>query len=201
LNATGPARPGLRFHAGYCVLAAVLLLPVLCIVGVTSYFRLGSETTALRESLMSSVTGSWHKTIALNVGWFTTTLVRAGAGWFSLPAEPRAALAAVHGAEVGVYELDQDAGQIDHARVLRQADKAMAARGWERVVGVAQERNLVAIYLPRRGFSLKNVKCCLLVFQGRELVVASVRGNPKPLLQLATDRLDLSHKMPALALR
>jgi len=182
--------PGSRFHAGYVVAAAVPLFFLLGVVGVTGYFRLGSETTALRESLMDSVAGQWTKTIAVHVGWFTTSLVRAGSRLVKLDPEPRAALEAVRAAEVGVYKLREGPVPEDHGAILGRADKAMARRGWVRVVGVSHDRELVAVYMPRKGMSLRNMKCCLMVFNGRELVVASARGNLEPLWAIAGTHLE-----------
>ena len=36
--------------------------------------------------------------------------------------------------------------------MLVAADSAMTARGWERVVGVMDGRDLVAVYLPEKSF-------------------------------------------------
>ena len=158
------------------------------VLGVASYFHLSSEAVALRESVMTGVDGAWHTRFALNVGFLTTGLVRVGAHCFRLPPEPRAALAAIHGAEVGVYRLPEAAGEADHRAILARADQAMAARRWDRVVGVSRENELVAVYVPRRGLASNRMKCCVLVLQGRDLVIAGGRGNPEPLLQLANER-------------
>lgn len=166
-------------------------LVIWCIVGVTGFFRLSSETATLRASFMEAMPGAWNKKIALRVGWFTTGIARVGAGFFNLPPEPRAALAAVHGAEVGIYSLDRELAVPDGSAVLEIADKAMKARGWDRIVGVSQERQLVAVYWPHQKLSPGKIKCCVLVFQGRELIVSSVRGNLEPLMELASQHLDL----------
>ncbi|HWW01142.1 MAG TPA: hypothetical protein VNZ64_15710 [Candidatus Acidoferrum sp.] len=188
---TPPKPPGSGFRAGYAVAAAVPLFFVLCVVGVTGYFRLGSETTALRQSLMGSVDGQWKKTIAVHLGWFTTSLVRAGSQLVKLDPEPRAAIEAVRGVEVGVYKLHGDSQREDHGAILARADKAMNRRGWVRVVGVSHDRDLVTVYMPRKGMSMRNLKCCVMVFNGRDLVVASARGNLEPLWAIAEKHLEL----------
>ena len=186
-----PKPPGSRFHAGYVIAVAIPLFFALGVVGVIGYFRLSSETTALRESLMGSVDGQWRKTIAVHLGWFTTGLVRAGSRLVKLDPEPRAALEAVHGVEVGIYRVQDGPEKEDHGAILAKADKAMTRRGWVRVVGVSHDRELVAIYMPRKGASLRNMKCCLMVFNGRELVVASARGNLEPLWAIAEKHIEL----------
>ena len=69
------------------------------------------------------------------------------------------------------------------------ADKCMRRRGWDRVVGVAQGRQFVAVYMPRNLLSVKRMACCVAVLNEQDLVVASARGNLEPLLVLATQRL------------
>ena len=112
-------------------------------------------------------------------------LVRAGSHLVKLPAEPRAALDALHAAEVGIYRLKEEPVSVEYSAIFPAADRAMKARGWERMVAVVQRDEFVVVYLPRKGVSLENMACCVMVLQGRDLVVASVRGNPQPLLELA----------------
>lgn len=157
-----------------------------CIIGVTGFFRLSSETTALRASFMKSVPGVWDTKIALRVGWFTTGVARIGARVFDLPSEPRAALAALHGAEVGIYQLGRKAETLEPQAALKTVDDAMRRQGWDRIVGVAEGQDLVAVYFPRRKVSPRGAKCCVLVFQGRELIVGSLRGNLEPLMTLGS---------------
>jgi len=186
-----PAKPpGSRLHAGYVIAVAIPLCFALLVVGVTGYFRLSSDTAALREGLMGSVDGQWKKTIAVHLGWFTTGLVRAGSRLVKLDPEPRAALEAVRGVEVGVYKVRDGAEHEDHAAMLARTDKAMTRRGWVRVVGVSHDRELVTIYMPRKGMSVRSMKCCLMVFNGQVLVVASARGNLEPLWAIAQKHLD-----------
>ena len=182
--------PKSGFRAGYAVATAVVLFSFLCVVGVAGVFRLGCETTALRQSLTSSVDGQWKKTIAIHLGWFTTGLVRAGSRFVKLDPEPRAALDAVRGVEVGVYKRQGGPEQEDHGTVLARADRAMGSRGWMRVVGVSHDRELVAVYVPRKGVSLRNTKCSVMVFNGRELVVVWARGNLKPLMAMVEQHLE-----------
>ncbi len=177
--------------AGFVVLSAILLLFIMAVVGVTGYFRLSSPTAALRTSVMSAVPGTWEKTIALRIGWFTTALIRTGSRFIEMPPEPRAALDALHGAEVGIYKLEQAPARSDFGNLFVAADRAMKRRGWDRVVGVAQDQQFVAVYFPQGKVSLRGVKCCVVVFQGRDLVVASASGNLEPLLKIAEAHMDM----------
>jgi hypothetical protein len=186
---------------GSVILIGLVALVCFSVIEVIGYFRLSSEASALRQSAMSSVPGTWHKKIALHIGGLTTGLLRAGSHFFKLPLEPRAALDALHGAEVGIYNLPEEPEVVDGCAFLARADKAMSARGWERVVGVSKERELVAVYCPRRGVSSQSMKCALVVFEGRDLVIASVKGNPEPLLEIARNHADFDKGNPHFALR
>jgi hypothetical protein len=183
------------------MLGVILVGCLLAVIGITGYFRLSSETAILRESAMSCVKGTCNKKIALHVGLLTTGLVRAGSHLFKLAPEPQAAFDSIRGAEVGIYKLQENAGWVDHLAILARADTALSARRWDRLVGVSRENNLVAVYFPRRGLSTQRMRCCVLVLQGRDLVVAGASGNLDPLLQLAGSRFDLKDVGQHLALR
>ncbi len=194
-------QPVPKSSAGFYVLGGVLILLGLGVVGVIGVFHLGSEATVLRQTVMNSVPGQWDKKIALRAGWLMTGLVRGGSQFFHMPPEPRAALDAVRGVEVGVYNLRDEPGRLDRGPILEHADKEMAARGWVRVVGVIQENDLVAVYVPRKGISSRHMKCCVAVLNGRDLVVVSARGNLEPLMGIVEKHLAHNSKDHLLAWR
>jgi hypothetical protein len=174
----------------YVLVPMVASLPLLVIIGVTGYFRLGSETRALRNGFMDGVHGEWDTRFAFHVGRITTFLAQAGMHFVHLPPEARTALDAARGAEAGIYRLRQAVANLDPAAVFTAADKAMKSRGWERLVGVAKGCELVAVYVPVKSFSAKHTSLCVAVLHDRDLVVASARCNAEPLLQLATRKLE-----------
>jgi len=179
-----PSRRRFPVGAGCVVLALVMGLPLLCAIEITGYFRLSSATRALRSSVMESVPGQWDKRIAVHLGSLTLDLVRFGSRFFKLPPEPRAAIDSLHGAEVGVYRLHDAPATVNYYTILAAADKSMSRRGWERIVGVAEGRQFVAVYAPHGIRTVGRLACCVLVLHEQDLVVASVRGNPEPLLEL-----------------
>ena len=186
--ATSPSPP-LRIRPLYFVLSLFLILPVVCAGGIASYLHLRSSTQALRSAVMESVPGQWHKRFAVNVGCLTLGLVRFGSSFFHLPPEPRAALQALSHGEVGVYHLEEPTSSPDYAVILKTADKSMRRRGWERIVGVAQGGQFVAVYAPGN-VGVKDMSCCVAVLNDRDLVIVSARGNISPLLNLARRRLN-----------
>jgi hypothetical protein len=163
----------------------LLLLLVVIAVEVVSCFHLSSDTKALRNSLIKSSGVEWRQRIALNAGGLTLCAVRAGLSFVHLDAGARAALQSVRGAGVGVYQLPVGTKSPDRAAMLAAADAAMTARGWDRVVGVMDGRDLVTVYLPDKTVSDCRMKCCLMVFDGQEMVAVSARANLEPLLKYA----------------
>jgi|SRR6267142_4517092 len=168
---------------------AALVLCLLPIGAAISLLHLGSDTTALRESVRSSVKGDWEKKIAIRAGWLTTGLIRMCSQAVKLEREPRAMLNSVRAAEVGVYKLREEPRRCDHAAILARADRQMSARGWERVVGVSEDKKLVAAYFPKRTSSGGTLKCCVMVLDGCDLVVASASANLEPVLGLLKEKI------------
>ena len=181
------ARPGKRLWAR---------LPIACAVGLVSIslsgcFRVSSDVGALRDSVMKTVSAKQEKQIEIGIGPLTLNLARAGLSFVDLEPEVRKALHVVRSAEVGVYKLRNERQRLNHAALLSAADKTMTDRGWDRVVGVINRRELVAIYVPRQAGSTRNMKVCLVVLNEQELVVASARSDLEPLMELASNRLNL----------
>lgn len=169
-------------------LAASLLLLVLLAAGVASCFRLGSDARSLRNELMKSSGVEWRQQIALNAGRLTLGAVRAGLSCVKLDPVTRAALQSIRTAGVGVYQLPSGTPPPDRAAMLAAADSAMTARGWERVVGVMDGKDLVTVYVPGKNVTVHRMKCCVMVFDGEEMVLVSAQGNLEPLLKCALDQ-------------
>ena len=189
----------LRLFFGVLVVMSVLVVALA--FGVTSFFRLSSDTRALRNGLIESSGVDWHQKIALNVGGLTMGVARGGLSMVHLDERARAALQTVRGVEVGIYQLSADTETLDRAAMLVAADEAMGARGWQRVVGVMAERELVAIYVPEKNTTLQRLNCCVMVFDGRQMVLACARTNPQPLVQCLLKQPALRAKLQELAKR
>jgi hypothetical protein len=179
----------------------LLLLTVVIVVEVVSCFHLSSDTRALRNSLIKSSGVEWRQRIALHAGGLTLSAVRAGLSFVQFDAGARATLQAVRGAEVGVYQLPSGTKPPDRAAMLAAADGAMTARGWDRVVGVMDGQDLVTVYVPDKTASARRMKCCLMVFDGQEMVMASARADLEPLLKYALTQPDVADKLRSLARR
>jgi hypothetical protein len=193
-------RPSARRLWLWCLLVTPLLLLGLLGAGVASCFRLGADARAMRNGLIKSSGVDWRQQIALNTGWLTWSAVRAGLSWVRLNPAARAALQSIHGAGVGIYQLPTGTPPPNRAAMLVTADSAMTARGWERLVGVIDARDLVAVYIPK-AVSARRLKCCVLVFDGKQMVLVSAQGNLQPILEYALARPELCDRTGWLAQR
>ena len=181
-----PASQCWRPWAKFLIACAVGLVTI----GLTGCFKVSPDVGALRDSVMSAASAEREERIEIGVGPLTLNLARAGLSFVDLEPEARTALHTVRSAEVGVYKLRNERQHLNYAAMLSAADKTMAGRGWDRVVGVMNRHELVAIYVPGKAHSTRNVKVCLLTVNGRELIVALARSNLEPLMELALDRVN-----------
>jgi hypothetical protein len=192
-------RPARRLWLWGLLATPFLLLVVLAAV-VANCFRLGSDARALRNELIKSSGVEWRQQIALNAGCLTLGAVRAGLSCVRLDPGARAALQSIRSAGVGVYQLPSGTPPPDRAAMLAAADSAMTARGWERVVEVMDSQDLVTVYLPKN-VAVHRLKCCVMVFDGEEMVLVSAQGNLEPLLKYALDQPGLGAQGRRLAQR
>jgi len=177
---------------------AVLLLAVLSVRAVAGYFTMGNEATALRKTVAARVGGECQKKFSLRLGWITTGLVRVGSRFVDLPPEPRAVLDTFHRVEVGVYKFTEPNRISRAGEVMAATDAAMSKRGWDRMVGVIHDQQAVAIYVPHKGLSGSNLECAVMVLHGNDLVVVAGSGNPTPLIQLASRKMEREPISPGL---
>jgi hypothetical protein len=181
---SSPHSPRTRPSARRLWLWGLLLTPVVLLAllgaGVANCFRLGADARAARDALIKASGVEWRPQIVLDAGWLTLGAVRAGLSCVRLDPAARAALQSVEAAGVGVYQWPAGKPPPNRATMLASADSAMAARGWERVGGGIDGRDLVAVYFPSE-VSARRLRCCVLVFDGKELVLVSAQGNPLPL--------------------
>src|SRR5207302_3285547 len=186
--ATNAGRNCVRLRLGIAFALALVSF------GLTGCFRVSSDVGALRDSVMKSAAAQWDEKMEIGVGPITLCLARAGLAFVDLEPEARTALHAVRGAEVGVYKLREGHEQLKRAVILSAADKAMATRGWDRLVGVMNQGEFVAIYVRHDARSTRNVRVCLLTLSRGEMVVASARSNLEPLMEIAFKRAEWHQK-------
>lgn len=179
-----PETPG---RARSSRIGTAVLLSILCL-GTAGCFNISGETEALRNGLVKSVGAECEPEIEIGIGALTLDLARASLSFLELDADAQTALSAIRGGDVGIYHLRPREQPFRHAQMLLAADKAMSARGWDRIVGVVNPREFVAIYSPQDARTGNDVKLCVIVFERNKLIVVSARSNPEPLLNLALSK-------------
>ena len=196
-------RPRDRVERFFRWMAVVLMVCVallaLAAYGVTGYFRLSPEMAGLRDGLQSASGQPWQRKIAVNVGRPTFFAVRNGLSLVHMQDEARVALQTIRACEVGIYETSAGTDPEKRAALLTAADAAMSKRGWERIVGVMDGENLVAVFVPASLKSTDDFKCCVMVMEGHKMILASTRANLDAAIKLAMARADFGPMRGALA--
>lgn len=167
-----------RIFSGTAALAVLLC--------TTGCFRVSSETRALRDVGLEYGAEGADEKIELGVGFFTVGLAKLGTRFVEMPPEARSILGSVKGVECSVHEIS---GRTeDLAEVLKRADEVMEERGCERVVGVIDREQLVAVYVPRNATSHRNLSMSVMVLTKRELICATARGDLEPVVQMVFEK-------------
>ena len=179
----------------WVLLAVFLLMPVALAIGIASYFRLSSDTRALRSGLIKASGAEWRQQFAFNVGGLTCGAVRSGLSFVNLNQEARAAAQTVRGVEVSILRLSSGERPPDRATMLGAADSAMNGRGWDRVVAVLDGDDMVAVYVSSKTTSCSRIECCVVVFDGEQMIVAAARANLQPLLDCVLHAHGLREKI------
>ena len=68
----------------------------------------------------------------------------------------------------------------------------MIRRGFERLVGVVQKDQLVAVYIPGGKISTRYLEASVLVIDRRQLVCVSATADAESLMELATMHIPAS---------
>lgn len=176
-----PPRRGFRWRWLFLGVFAAFALFVVALV--LSFLPAG-EARAIRSAVASASDHKFDQKISFGVGWPVLGLGRLIAGFTDLNEDARAAFRSVRRADVSIQELQEPIRREDRQAMLAAADRAMDRRGWDRIVGVIEEDEVVGIYVPQGDASVKNLKIAVFVLEGREMVVVSARCDLEPLLEI-----------------
>jgi hypothetical protein len=172
-----------------------IFLACSCLLATTGCFRVGSETSALRDAALDNGVSGADQKIELGVGMLTIGVAMLAVHYIKdVPNEARTVLASVHGAEVSVYQLHRRTRTMP--AILAAADQAMKARHCTRLVGVIHEDQLVAVYVPLEMDSPRNVKASVLVLNRDNLVCATAHADIRDLLDLAMEKSKKKRRPP-----
>ncbi len=192
-----PARPRFRWRWRWFFLSLFLapfIGPALVLCYGLSCLLVSPTVRELRSAAIRDTGGHWEWKVSARVGAIPLTAARVISPFVpTLPHEARLALSAARSGEVIVYE------RADHRKVhgfrqlLADADRIMIGRGWERAVGILEDGNLVAVYLPVGMDSPRRAQATVLVVNEENLVIASASADLRPLFTLALQKVRESH--------
>ncbi len=192
-----PASPRSHYLAWSLLILLPLLVGAYLLVNVLSYFRLGRDARALRNAALQVVPPGTPLRMEFAVGPGTLALARLGTAFVDLDPDARSALDVLRSAEVGVYRLESGGLRGHPATLLNQTDRAMAARGWERLAGVIHDQKVVAVYLPEDLGHRNRLRLCVLTLTEQDMVIAGATGHAQPLLDLAQRHLPATLPRPS----
>ena len=180
-QSTAPRRPVWRWvllGAGICLAPFVLLAVV-----AASFLTLDRDVRVLRGHVMDATQAGWDTKVQVSVGGITLGAIRQGLRFVEHEGidDARLALKAVKHASVGVYERSTKDATWSREELFTETDRAMQKRGWTRMVGVADQKDTVLIYIPTDLKEDGPVDICLAVVSGKELVVVSTAVDPDAL--------------------
>jgi len=164
--------------AGICLAPFVLLAVV-----AASFLTLDRDVRVLRGHVMDATQAGWDTKVQVSVGGITLGAIRQGLRFVEHEGidDARLALKAVKHASVGVYERSTKDATWSREELFTETDRAMQKRGWTRMVGVADQKDTVLIYIPTDLKEDGPVDICLAVVSGKELVVVSTAVDPDAL--------------------
>ena len=165
-------------------------------VFLTGCFRPGNETQILRESILKASPDQWDEKFEFGVGRLTLALGKLGLRFLDINPDAKTALSSLRGADISIYKLAH-ANKSSRGSIMAAADLAMKEEGWDRLVGVRRDGQMVGVYVPRKMDSPRNVKVCLFVLSGQDFVCASAASDLEPLLALAMNHGELLRETQA----
>ncbi len=184
-----PSTSAPRRHVWRWVLlgAGICLAPFLVLGAVAiSYLTLDSDVRALRPQVMAATDAGCKTKVKMSVGRATLCAIGQGLRFVHAKdvADARLALRAVKHASVGVYERTSGGTAWSHEQLFVETDRTMQKRGWTRLVGVADQKETVLVYVHDDMAEDDPVEICVAVVSGKEMVVASTTVDAAALGEL-----------------
>jgi hypothetical protein len=165
------------------VFVAALVIVAIAAINLVTLSR---DAAALRQVFVAGAPGALRPQVQIDAGPATLALARLVVGCIDdVPAEARQALRAVRAASVGVYEADRSELGPWRTGLMAAADDKMTRRGWTRIVGVRDGRQVVLVYVPADSSARGTQRFCVAVCDQRQLVVVSGAADADALVALA----------------
>lgn len=182
-----PSAPVRRRRRLWPWLLAIFVTPFVFVAALAvSVLTLNRDAAVLRREVMAATQTEWNTKVQLSLGRASFWTLRQCLAFIPDEkkniSEARAALQAVKAVSVGVYQPKDRSSTWSRDALFNATDRTMRDRGWTRLVGVADRKENVLIYLPSADADFSQM--CLAVVTGRELVIVSATLDPDALADL-----------------
>lgn len=173
-----PQSPAPRRHVWRWVLlgAGICLTPFLLLgIAAASYLTLDRDVRLLRQHVMAATDANWSTKVQVSLGGGTLGVIHQGLRFVHHEGidDARLVLRAVKHVSVGVYERTSGGANCSREQLFGATDRAMQKRGWTRLVGVADQKESVLVYVQDDLDEDEPITICLAVVNGKGMVVAS----------------------------
>ncbi|GAB5562326.1 MAG: hypothetical protein SynsKO_39730 [Synoicihabitans sp.] len=166
-------------------LAAATIVISVKAVGV---FFLSDDARKLQLAVETGGDDVFSTRIQFSIGPGMVSLAQAVSFFIDdIPPEARQALGALQEASVGIYELANSPMQENRARMMVRANEKMEREGWQRIVAVRDQSDTVLIYVPNGADFADDLRLCVTVWSGREIVIVSATVEPADLIEIVQD--------------
>jgi len=170
-----------RVRVWWFLLAALAALIALPIYAVSSLLHIRPETRIVRSAAMEAVApqSDWHRQIEINVGPVGLGLARLVTAFVDVNDVDEiayTALSAIHNVQVSVYQSRGPSGMNGRA-AFQSAAAAMGGQSWQRVVGVLDGDDTVAVFVPSDLDAEGSIEVCVVVCSEDTLVIAATRAD------------------------
>lgn len=191
MSAANPARPATssenrpvrRWLGRSAWLAAAFA--VVALIQAARAFLLPGDAAALKHAVVQATGLAGVTRVQVSAGPALLGGAALACRWLpEVPAEARAALAAVRRAGVGVYTLTDAPSAESRAAMVQAAEKVLSGNEWRRTVLVNDGPSTVLIF-TRGDERAEAMEICVLVCDGADLVVVSATANGPALFELA----------------
>jgi len=175
---------------GVLFLAGVITAVCLGIAAIRS-LRITDDTSPVRGDLLARLNVPRVSQVEVSVPSWLVVLGRVTASIADVDPRLDQGLGALQCGQVGVYQLGRNPSRRDALAMLELADNRLGEAGWNRIVTVLDEGQLVAVYESAGSRDTdKEIDAFVIVLDQRDLVMVSARGRTKPLVELAAAAFD-----------
>jgi hypothetical protein len=157
---------------------------------VGSMFLLVKEAADLRGSVTKSMDMAMQTKVQFSVGPTIIGLGKVAISFVDdVPPEAKMAISAMRNASVGVYELDRMPSADQRIALWEATGQSLESEGWTRIVSFNENHQSVMVFMPNAARDTDELEVCVIVCDGRELVIVSATADSKPLVELVRGQM------------